>query len=550
VRDVETGKDLVDAIPRTRASYVAWHPDGKRFFYTRLPDIGSVPKDEESYHRKVYEHVLGTDPAKDPLVFGDALPMTDWPAPMVTPSGRWLVMYVGHGPGKSSVWIKDLAAKQGKWIAVVDGPDAVFMPLPHTDPTTKKDVVYVRTNEGAPNYKVLAVDPNKPAREAWKVEVEEREIALRDIDVVGRTLFLGYLEKAHSRIERWSLGGAHRETLEVPPLSSASVPHGEWNGEEALYEVQSYVLPPQIVHLSSIKEAPAGKKPDAEGTKIASAVFAKVEQSSIDTSGFEVRQIEAPSKDGTKVTAFVVARKDVKPDGKNPAILYGYGGFNLTQTPAFNRTVYAFLERGGVYVISNLRGGAEYGEAWHRGGMLGKKQNTFDDQIAVAESLIAAGWTSKERLAIQGGSNGGLLVAALVTQRPDLFRAAVCSVPLTDMLRYHHFLLAKLWIPEYGSSDDKEQYEWLKKYSPYHHVKEGVPYPAVLVLTGVSDSRVDPLHARKFAARLQASTSSERPILLRIETKAGHGAGKPRSKQLEELTDLYGFVFQQLSVGW
>jgi prolyl oligopeptidase len=546
VREVETGKDLSEAIPRTRASHVAWYPDGNRFVYVRLPEPGSVPKGEESYHRKIYEHVIGTDWKGDPLIFGDALAMTDWPAPMLSPSGKTMAIYVGHGPAKSSVFVKDLAQKDAKFVAVVDGPDALFMPLPHTLPGPGgKDVVYLRSNDGAPNFQLFSIDPKKPEQKAWRLVVRESASPLRDFEAVGDSLYVGYLDRAHSRIERRKADGTLVNTIALPPLSSASVPHGEWDGDEALFEVQSYVLPPQILRVvPPAKEKKKGTTVDALPTE----VFSKIDQSTIDTSQFDVQQIEATSKDGTKVTAFVVAKKGLALDGKSPATLYGYGGFNLVQTPAFNRTVYAFLERGGVYVVSNLRGGGEYGEAWHRGGMLGKKQNTFDDQIAVAERLIELGWTSKERLAIQGGSNGGLLVGALITQRPDLFRAVICAVPLIDMLRYQNFLLAKLWVPEYGSSDDPAQYAWLKAYSPYQKVEDGTAYPSTLILTGASDSRVDPLHARKFAARLQAATSSDRPILLRVETKAGHGIGKPRSKQLEELSDQYTFLFAQLGL--
>ena len=543
VREVDTGKDLADAIPRTRASHVAWYPDGRRFAYVRLPAPGSVPKGEESYHRKIYEHVIGTDWNQDPLVFGDELAMTDWPAPMLSPSGKTMAIVVGHGPAKSSVFLKDLGKKDAKFVALVTGLDALFMPLPHTLPGGK-EVVFLRSNDGAPNFQLFAVDPRHPERKAWKLVVpEESASPLRDFEAVGDSLYIGYLDRAHSRIERRTADGKLVSTIALPPLSSASVPHGEWDGDEALFEVQSYVLPPQILRV-----VPPKKKGGAEVEALPAEPFAKIEQSTIDTAQYEVKQIEATSKDGTKVTAFVVAKKGLPTDGKAPALLYGYGGFNLVQTPSFNRTVYAFLERGGVYVVSNLRGGGEYGEAWHRGGMLGNKQNTFDDQIAVAERIIELGYTSKDRLAVQGGSNGGLLIGALVTQRPELFRAAICAVPLIDMLRYQNFLLAKLWVPEYGSSADPEQYGWLKAYSPYQHVKDGTPYPATLVLTGASDSRVDPLHARKFAARLQAATSSERPILLRVESKAGHGVGKPRSKQLEELSDQYTFLFAQLGI--
>jgi prolyl oligopeptidase len=259
--------------------------------------------------------------------------------------------------------------------------------------------------------------------------------------------------------------------------------------------------------------------------------------------------VSYPSKDGTAINMFLAHRKDLKPDGNLPTILYGYGGFNISLTPGFGASRFLFLERGGLLAIANLRGGGEFGEAWHQAGMLGKKQNVFDDFVAGAEWLIREGYTNPQRLCAQGGSNGGLLVGAALTQRPELFRAVVCQVPLLDMIRYHHFLLARLWIPEYGSADDAEQFRWLHAYSPYHHVVDGVAYPAVLLATAESDTRVDALHARKMAARLQAATSSNRPVLLRLETKAGHGAGKPRAKVLEELADMWSFVFAQLGMG-
>jgi prolyl oligopeptidase len=265
---------------------------------------------------------------------------------------------------------------------------------------------------------------------------------------------------------------------------------------------------------------------------------------------FEVRQVHYPSKDGTSITMFLVHQKRLVRNGENPTYLTGYGGFNISMTPSFSRSVLAWLEQGGVVAIPNLRGGGEYGEAWHAGGMLATKQNTFDDFIAAAEYLIRERYTSPARLAIAGGSNGGLLMGAVLTQRPELFRAVVIQVPLLDMLRYHRFLIARLWIPEYGSPDDPEQFRWLRAYSPYHHVKPGTPYPAVLLATAESDTRVDPLHARKMTARLQAASASDRPILLRLEGKAGHGAGKPVSKVLEELVDTWSFVVTEVGVTW
>ena len=532
VRVVSTGKDLGDAIPRTRASYVSWHRDGKRFYYTRLPEVGSVPKDEEQYHRKIYLHLIGDDPKKDALIYGDGLPMTDWPAPMLSPSGRWLIAYVGHGPAKTSLFLRDTTKKDAAWVTIVDGPDAIFMPTWHL--STQGEYFYIRSNDGAPNYEIYKVDPQKPTREQWKKVIAEGATPIREVDAVGQSLYVGTLDRARSKIARHSLDGKYLDAVKLPDNSSASVPSGEPEHDEALFEVQSYTSPPKILRIPGANQPPS--------------TFAEITQTAIDTSQYTIEQIEAVSPDGAKVTAFVVHLATLKKDGKNPALLYGYGGFNNAQTPVFNRTVYTFLERGGVYAVANLRGGGEYGEAWHRAGTLGRKQNTFNDAIAVAERLVELGYTTKERLAVQGGSNGGLLVAALITQRPDLFRAALCMVPLTDMLRYQRFLLAKLWIPEYGSSDNEADYQWLKAYSPYHHVAEKVSYPATLVMTGVSDSRVDPLHARKFAARLQASTSSEHPVLLRVESKAGHGQGKPRTKQLEELADQYTFLFTQLGV--
>ncbi len=535
VRDVATGQDLADEIPFTRMSSVAWLPDGSGFFYSREPEPGTVPKEEAHYHRKVYEHRLGRHWRSDPLVWpaaGDARwKMTDIPSVDVSPSGRWLAVRVHQGWERSSVLLFDRT--KSEWTTLVTGVDATFDPAFHR--VGQADVLLVKTNEGAPKGKLLRIDPAKPGRASWVELVPEGPDVLRNFDAVGKTLFVSYLHRASSRLERRTLDGALVSSIDLPVLGSASVPSGDLDGDEALFEFQSYAYPPAIFRLDLKAKEPAPK------------VFAKIE-APVDPSAIAVEQIEVASKDGTKVTAFVVHKKDLPKDGTAPGILYGYGGFNIPQTPSFNRSLWAFLERGGVYCVANLRGGGEYGEAWHRAGMLGNKQNVFDDAIAVAEALVAQKWVAKDRLAAFGGSNGGLLVGALVTQRPELFRAAVSAVPLLDMLRYHHFLIAKLWIPEYGSADDADAYKWLRAYSPYHRVVDGAAYPAVMFMTAESDSRVDPLHARKMAARMQEATGSSYPVLLRVETKAGHGAGKPRSKQLEELTDEYTFLFRELDL--
>jgi len=535
VRSVATGEDLADEIPRTRMSSVSWLPDGSGFYYSREPEPGTVPKEEEHYHRKVYRHTLGAHWKHDPLVFplaGDTRwKMTDFPGVVLSPSGRFLAVRVSHGWAKSSVLLRDLSDPKADFVTLVTGVDALFDPMFHR--AGKDDVLYMRSNEGAPNYQVFRVDPKKPQKEQWKKVVAEGPDPIRDFDAVGSSLFVSYLHRAASRLERRTLDGKVVGEIPLDTIATASVPHGDLDGDEAMFEVQSYALPPTIYRLDL-------KKP---GT----SVFARID-APIDPTSIAIEQIEAKSKDGTLVTAFVVHRKDVPKDGSAPGILYGYGGFNISQTPSFNRAVYSFLEKGGVYCVANLRGGAEYGETWHRAGMLDKKQNVFDDAIAVAEKLVEGKWIAQKRLGLLGGSNGGLLVGALVTQRPDLFRAAVSAVPLLDMLRYHQFLIAKLWIPEYGSPEDPKAFEWLKAYSPYHHVVEGTAYPAVMFMTAESDSRVDPMHARKMAARMQEATSSSQPILVRIETKAGHGVGKPRHKQLEELADEYTFFFRELGM--
>jgi len=332
--------------------------------------------------------------------------------------------------------------------------------------------------------------------------------------------------------------GTLLKELPLPAIGTVFASEGKWDRDEVFYGFQSFTIPPSIYRYD-LKTG-------------ATTVWAKVDAPAIDAGAYEVQQEWYHSKDGTRVPMFVVSRKGLKKDGHNPTLLTGYGGFNASFTPAFNRAAYLWLEHGGVYAVANLRGGEEFGEDWHRAGMLDKKQNVFDDMIGAAEYLISEKYTDKDHLAIQGRSNGGLLMGAMITQRPDLFRAVVCQVPLLDMLHYQDFQMARFWISEYGSAEDPEQFKWLYAYSPYHHVKAGTEYPAILFTTADSDSRVDPMHAKKMTALMQASaangSSRVRPILLRIETQAGHGAGEPVAKQIEEGTDVYSFLFWQLGV--
>ena len=534
IRDVISGKDLPDVIGRTRYCSLAWTPDRKGFYYTRYPAVGSVPKGEENYHHHVFFHALGTDPAKDATVFGEGRAAEDMPDVELSPDGRWLVVSEAQGWAKTEVYFADLHAPKDRkgpvFQPLVEKVDATFDVIP------RNDRFYVQTNEKAPRNRVFVVDPKNPARKAWKEILPEGPDVLESIAVVGNVLVGQFMVKASSRLRLFDKDGKLLQEVPLPTLGTLAGLGGEWDGDELLFGFQSFTQPQSIYRLDL--KHPAEAKPELWG---------RVE-ADIDFTQYEVEQVTYPSKDKTPITMFLAHKKGVAMDGNNPTLLYGYGGFNISLTPSFGASRFLFLEKGGVLAIANLRGGGEYGEDWHKAGMLGNKQNVFDDFIAAAEWLIQHKVTNRDRLAVQGGSNGGLLMGAVLTQRPDLFQAVVCQVPLLDMLRYDKFLIARLWIPEYGSAENPEQFKWLYAYSPYQHVKDGTAYPAVLLEAAESDSRVDPLHARKMAARLQAATSSDRPILLRLETKAGHGQGKPRAKVVEELTDEWSFVFWQLGM--
>jgi prolyl oligopeptidase len=524
--DVESGRHLPDRISRMRAASLAWLPDGSGFYYSRYPAPASVPQGEEHYHRALYCHRLGADPEADPLVFQPA-EKEYWPGVGLSPDGRWLLIGVARTFDQTDLYLRDLSS-DGPLIPVAENLPASF------EGEIAHGRLFLRTNLEAPTHGLYQVDPEHPERSQWREIVAPRDDAvLESVTIAGDRLALGYLERASSRLRITDLEGEQVEEIALPELGSLFGVTGEWDGNELFYGFSSYTVPPSVYHI----DLPAG----------APALWRRVE-ADIDSAQFVVRQVSYASRDGTPISMFLVHRSGLIRDGDNPTYLTGYGGFNISMTPSFSRSLLLWLERGGVVAVPNIRGGGEYGETWHQAGILASKQNSFDDFIGAAEWLINEGYTRPERLAVAGGSNGGLLVGAVLTQRPELFRAVLVQVPLLDMLRYHRFLIARLWIPEYGSADDPAQFRWLRAYSPYHHVREGVPYPAVLLATAESDTRVDPMHARKMAARLQAATSADRPILLRLESRAGHGAGKPLSKVVDELTDSWTFVFSELGV--
>jgi prolyl oligopeptidase len=532
VREVATGRDREDVIPRARACSLAWSPQSDGFYYTRYPAAGTVPAGEEHYHRGVYFHRLGADPAADAKIFGDGLSLSSWPNVQLSPDGRWLGIEVSEGWSKTEVFLIDRQKgdrqKGGAPVPVVTGRQAIFNLVELLD-----DRLYLVANENAPRYQLFEVNPQKPERANWKLVLPEGDDTLESVAVASGKLVALYLKDASSRVRVFSGQGKLLREIPLPGLGTVAGLYTRHDQRDVYFPFTSFLSPTKVLRHDVGKAT----------TELWQELTAPV-----DTTQFAVEQVRYPSKDGTSVPMFLVHKKEWVRDGNNPTLLYGYGGFNVNLTPSFAAWVGPFIERGGVYAVANLRGGGEYGEAWHRAGMLKNKQNVFDDFAAAAEYLVREKITSTERLAISGRSNGGLLVAAAITQWPALFRAAVCGVPLTDMVRYHRLQIARLWIPEYGSAENPDQFAWLYAYSPYHHVKDGTAYPATLIFSAESDTRVDPMHARKFAARLQAATSSTAPILLRIEGKAGHGAGKPLAKIIAQYTDEFAFLFAELGV--
>ena len=544
--ETKTGTLLPDTIERTRAASVAWKLDNTGFYYTRYPKKGDVPAGQEMYNRHVFYHSLGDDPdQEDQLIFGEGRDPEDWPSVSLSNDGRWLLIHVSQGWTKSELFLMDLK-KGTPPTRVTSGKDFLY------GGEVYNDKLYITTNEDSPRYRVFVVDVGNYDRSAWKEIIPQTDAVLQGVAVFGGKLCAQYEQNATSQLKLFDLDGKKLSDIALPAIGSVFGTTGRWDRGEMFFGFQSFTVPPTIyraelpVHVITRPTGPSG---DIIGL---TSLWTKVDAPSIDPSAYEVNQEWFNSKDGTRVPMFVVHKKGLQKNGKNPTLLTAYGGFNLSLMPAFKPSAYLWLEHGGIYAVANLRGGAEFGEDWHRAGMLDKKQNVFDDMIAAAEHLITEKYTDKSHLAIQGGSNGGLLMGAMITQRPDLFRAVICQVPLLDMLHYQNFQIAKLWIPEYGSSENPDQFKWLYAYSPYHHVKPGTEYPAVLFMTADTDTRVDPMHAIKMAAEMQAEAkngvSRTRPILLRIESKAGHGAGKPVTKQIEEFTDIYSFLFWQLGM--
>jgi len=520
VMEIETKKELGDRIQWTKFGGAAWQGDG--FYYSGFdkPEAGRELT-AANENQKIFYHRLGTPQTEDRLIYADPEHPRRYHRVEVTKDERFLLLSVSEGTHGNELYWKDLQAPQADFIPLVRGFEH------NTDVIDNlEDKFLVVTDIDAPNKKIMLVDPRRPAREDWQLIVPERQETLTHAAVIGGKLFVGYLKDATTRIFQHDLAGNLEKEIPLPELGSASF-GGKRDDPIMFYTFTTFTRPPEIYRY----DIASGR----------SEVFRRSEVN-FNPDDFETRQVFYPSKDGTKIPLFIVAKKGFKRNGKNPAYLYAYGGFNASTLPVFNVANIVLLENGGIYASANIRGGGEYGEAWHRAGMLDKKQNVFDDFIAAAEYLIREKYTSRDRLAIAGASNGGLLVGACMTQRPDLFKVAFPAVGVMDMLRFHKFTVGWGWTVEYGSSDHPEQFKYLYAYSPLHNIKEGVNYPATLVTTADHDDRVVPAHSYKFIATLQEKHRGRNPVLIRIDTRSGHGASST-TKAIDQLADRWAFFF-------
>src|SRR6266550_1674448 len=511
VRDVVEGRDLSDHLKWIKFSGASWTNDGAGFFYSRYPEPGDKALTDVNRFQRLYYHRLSTEQTQDVLVY-ERPDQPDWGMNAeVTDDGRYAVPNV-----------------RGAVMRLLDDFDASYTFVGNDGP-----VFYFLTDLEAPRKRVIAIDTRHPERARWREIIPQGPDVLDGIQIIHDTFVANYMHDASSRLRLFRLDGRFLKDLPLPTLGSIGAISGERKDDEMFYAFTSFLYPTTIFRYDF----------KSGGT----SVF-KAPTIDFDPSGYETKQVFYTSKDGTRVPMFITHKKGLRLDGSNPTYLYGYGGFNISLTPAFSASILVWLELGGVYAVPNLRGGGEYGEEWHQAGMHDKKQNVFDDFIAAAEYLIAQGYTSPAKLAIAGGSNGGLLVGAAITQRPELFGAALPAVGVMDMLRFHKFTIGWAWVTDYGSADSAAQFPYLYKYSPLHNIRAGTRYPATLVTTADHDDRVVPGHSFKFTATLQAAQAGPQPVLIEIETKAGHGAGKPTSKLIEEQGDRMAFLVKNLGM--
>ncbi len=525
ILDIDSGEHLKDEFERIIYTTPSWLPDNSGFFYERSEQAD--PDELQKVNQRVYFHKLGTDWRDDEIVFGEGLEGQDSPSASVSKDGKHVFFYIFRGWGQYELHLMDRETEEIVHLTEETGP------VNFNDVSIKDDKLYLLTNHEAPKFRLCVASLDNPTAEHWEDVIPEGEGVIENIKILGDKLFVQDKVNVADRVREFTLEGELVREITLPSLGCTGGPWGNEKNGAVFMNFTSFFYPPVTFHY------------DLETGKMEEYLRKEVP---FEPSQFMAEQVWFESKDGTEVPMFIIRREDVQLDHTNPTILYGYGGFNIALEPSFAASRISWLEQGGIFAIANLRGGSEFGEDWHRGGMLKNKQNVFDDYIAAAETLIENGYTSSENLAIQGGSNGGLLVAAVAVQRPELFKAVDCGVPLCDMIRYHEMgESAQYWIPEYGSSEEPEQFEYLFEYSPYHNVEEGVEYPVFYIETG-EDGRVHPGHALKFAAMLQDKAANPEDILFTLKRGTGHGHSKPMDMVIGELVDKYAFFAKHLGL--
>lgn len=530
VKDLNTNEDYPDVLKWCKFSGIAWTKDEKGFFYNRYPEQKSESEQTSNFHNKVYYHRLGTAQEEDQLIFEMPEQKEFSFSPTISDDDHYLILNVNNGTEpKTGILYRELDSNEPFKTLIKEREDNyAFI-------GNEGKTFYFYTNYDAPKGRIISIDLASPEKENWHEIIPEQDDAVSFVDIIHESLVVATMHNAYERLAVYDLDGKLLKKLPLPDFISITNISGKKKGKEMFLDYTSYLYPNRI------------KRYNFENEQI-EPVF-EIERVADDASDFETKQVFYKSKDGTSVPMFVTHKKGIELTGDHPVLLYGYGGYNISMTPGYSPSRKMWLDAGGIYVEANLRGGGEFGEEWHLDGILEKKQNVFDDFIAAAEWLIDNKYTNTERIAIMGGSNGGLLVGASITQRPDLFGAALCLVPVTDMLRFHKFTVGRFWTTEFGNAEEnKDHFHFMYKYSPLHNVKEGIEYPPTIVTTADTDDRVVPLHAYKFAAELQEKQTGDNPILLRVEENAGHGLGKPTSKIIDEQADIYSFVFKQFGM--
>ena len=533
VRDIETGEDLADHLQWVKFSGVSWTNENQGFFYSRYDEPNDNTKFEDiNYYQKLYYHRLGTTQSEDKLIYHRPDQKQWMFSGKVTEDGRYLIIYVSLGTdSRNLIFYQDLQNPEEEVVELISEFEASYTFVDNDGST-----FWLQTDLDAPRSRLIAIDINQPERKNWQEIIPQQEETLRYVGLLNNQFVANYLQDAHTVIKIINLDGTLVREVELPGIGSAGGFGGKRNDRETFYYFTSFNTPTTIYRYDMVT--------------VNSTIF---RQPKVDfkPDDFETKQIFYPSKDGTQIPMFISYKKGLKLDGNNPTYLYAYGGFNISLTPNFSVSQVVWMEMGGIYAVANLRGGGEYGEEWHKAGMKLNKQNVFDDFIAGAQWLIENKYTSSKKLAIAGGSNGGLLVGACMTQRPDLFAAALPAVGVMDMLRFPKFTIGWAWCAEYGNPEENEaEFQAIYQYSPLHNLESGTAYPATLVTTADHDDRVVPAHSFKFAAALQAAHSGNMPVLIRIETKAGHGAGKPTTKIIEEIADKWSFLVDNLEMSF